>query len=257
MVILPLLVAFIIGWACLALASHTTTASFQTPADADRKVQWIKVAIDNDWPDTNLDDVTFTLPYYSGLATRIVSDSNGTDTSWSLILKDSYGVTIFSKTDINSADEPEGWMISEDDSGGDPWLGVPIWGQMTLDVDNVTRQAEVQTATAANDADAGTYTITIDGQTTSAMAYNVATAAIDANLEALSNIGSGKVTSVVSTLDAANSVPMVFTFNATIGNVPTMTITTTDTNSGTIGIVETTEGGNLFDALNVYIFLEQ
>jgi len=258
MVLLPLLVALVIGWTCLALADHTTTASFQTPADAGRKVQWIKVAIDNDWPDIDLDDATFTLPYYSGLVTRIVADSTGTDTAWSLILKDPVSATIFTKTDMNSEDEPEGFMVFGDDTGDDPHAGVPVWGQMALDIDDVARQGEVQTCTAEADADAGTYQITIDGANTTTMAFDDANTDIETALEALSNIGSGNITSVVSDLSAGNATPIVITFDSNVGNVPSAVFAdVVDTNSGDVTVVETTEGGNLLTALTLYIFLEQ
>ena len=53
---------------------------------------------------------------------------------------------------------------------------------------------EVFKLTISDDADGGTYTITYDGQTTSALAYDADAATIDAALEALSNIGAGDVT---------------------------------------------------------------
>lgn len=59
---------------------------------------------------------------------------------------------------------------------------------------------EVQTVTLVN-ATGGTWTLTYDDQTTTALAYGASAAAVDAALEALSNIGVADV-AVVKTLDA-------------------------------------------------------
>ena len=222
------------------------------------RVQMLTLTVDNDWPYVDMSDVTFTTNHIQGTVTRIQYDSNGTtDFPWSCVLKDTAGYAIFTKTDCNSTLEPLAYAIYEDDTEGNPHRGVDVSGSLSLDIDDVNQLAEVQTCTAPNDADAGTYTITIDGQTTNAMAYDDAVEAIDANLEALSNIGTDGVTSVVSTLDAGNSVPIVITFVSTLGNVPTCVFEVTDTNTGVVAVVETTQGGNILDELIVYIWYEQ
>jgi trimeric autotransporter adhesin len=53
---------------------------------------------------------------------------------------------------------------------------------------------EVQTVTLTGGPTGGTFNLTYDGQTTSAIAYNADAATVDTALEALSNIGSGDVT---------------------------------------------------------------
>lgn len=93
---------------------------------------------------------------------------------------------------------------------------------------------EVQTITVT--ATAGTYTLALNGLSTSALAYNATAADIQSALGALGNIGQGNVT-------VAGSGPFVVTFVGTMANTP-LPILTVDTSSltGTVGVVETTRG---------------
>lgn len=91
--------------------------------------------------------------------------------------------------------------------------------------------SEVQTITI--DADAGTFTVTYDEQTTAALAYNVSAAAMESALEALSNLVPGNVTvtlaSGVYTLTFANSLGDVseVTVNASLLTNPIVDIAIT------------------------------
>jgi hypothetical protein len=59
--------------------------------------------------------------------------------------------------------------------------------------------SEVNTITAnATPATAGTFTLTVDGQTTAGIAFNATAAAVQAALEALSNVAPGDVTAVAT-----------------------------------------------------------
>lgn len=100
---------------------------------------------------------------------------------------------------------------------------------------------EVQTL-SANSATGGTFTITFDGQTTSALAYNASAATIDTAMEALSNIGAGNI---AVTGGAANAAALVFTFGGTLAgkNVPVLTVNNASLTGGAGGaITVTTEG---------------
>lgn len=79
---------------------------------------------------------------------------------------------------------------------------------------------EVQTITLDGAPTGGTFTLTFDGQTTSAIAYNASAATVDAALEALSNIGSGDVT-----VAGSAGGPWTVTFGAAMAavNQPQMT----------------------------------
>jgi hypothetical protein len=66
---------------------------------------------------------------------------------------------------------------------------------------------------------AGTFDITINGQTASSQAYDIAAATFQANLEALSSVGSGNI-SVVENADV-----YTITFQGTLANISTNTLT--------------------------------
>lgn len=100
---------------------------------------------------------------------------------------------------------------------------------------------EVQTIDRTGTISSGTYTLTCDNQTTSAIAYDANAATIQAALEALANIGSGNVAVTggpISTTDA------VLTFQGDLAgcNVPALTISTSLGGGGTAVMVQTTAG---------------
>lgn len=101
---------------------------------------------------------------------------------------------------------------------------------------------EVQTLTVTGAPTGGTYTITWSGQTTAAIAYNATAAAVQAALEALSNIAPGDV---VVTGSAGG--PWTLTWGGTqLGEdvaAPTTTESFTGGTSPDITIATTTAGG--------------
>lgn len=99
---------------------------------------------------------------------------------------------------------------------------------------------EVQTLTLGA-ASAGTITITFDGKTTTAIAYNATAAAVQAALEALSNIAVGDVTVTGGPLPAL----ITLTFGGVYAdvNVPAITVTPTGLTGGTATVATTTSGG--------------
>lgn len=87
---------------------------------------------------------------------------------------------------------------------------------------NVAGTSEVQTITITGTPAGGTFTLTYRGQTTSAIAYNAAAAAIDTALEALSSVGAGNVVAAGGPLPTT---PVTITFGGTLAatNPPMMT----------------------------------
>lgn len=77
--------------------------------------------------------------------------------------------------------------------------------------------AEVQTITV--DAGGGTFTITWNGQTTAALAYNVSAADMETALDNLSNIADGDVEVTGGPGDAGGTTPYTLTWLARLGNV--------------------------------------
>lgn len=102
------------------------------------------------------------------------------------------------------------------------------------------RASEVQTV-GLGAATAGTVTVTFDGETTAAIAFNATAATVQAALEALSNLNSGDVTVTGGPLPGV----MTLTFaGARAGaNVPEVTVTPTGLTGGTVTVATTTQGG--------------
>lgn len=107
-----------------------------------------------------------------------------------------------------------------------------------------TGTSEVQNVVATG-ASAGTFTLTYDGYTTSAIAYNASTSAVQSALEALSNLNAGDVTVTGGPLPGT---AIHVTFNKALGNVPAMTADSTGLTGGTATVTTATpgvEGANL------------
>lgn len=109
--------------------------------------------------------------------------------------------------------------------------------------------SEVQTITITGAPTGGTFSLTYQGQTTPALAYNAATAAVQTALQALSTIGAGNVT-VTGT--AGSSYVVTFTGTLANQNVPAIVAVGTFTGGTTPAIaVVTTTGGTTGQLLTV------
>lgn len=98
---------------------------------------------------------------------------------------------------------------------------------------------EVQTV-GLGAASAGTITITFDGQTTTALAFNASNAAVLAALESLSNINPGDITVTGGPLPGV--ITLTFTGALAGTNVPEVTVTPTGLTGGTVAVNTTTQG---------------
>jgi hypothetical protein len=98
---------------------------------------------------------------------------------------------------------------------------------------------DVQTVTVNGTPTGGSYTLTFNGQTTVAIAYNAAAATIQTALINLSNIGPSDVA-------VTGSGPYTVTFQSTLGNAPQSVMTHTDSLTGgttpNVSIAHTTTG---------------
>lgn len=101
--------------------------------------------------------------------------------------------------------------------------------------------AEVQSISASG-ATSGTFTITYDGQTTSAIAYNATAATVQTALEALSNIAVGDV---VVTGGPADASALTLTFDDRLGDVTEVTVDSGGLTGGTHTPSTTTPGTNM------------
>jgi hypothetical protein len=104
---------------------------------------------------------------------------------------------------------------------------------------------EVQQVAISGGPTGGTFTLTFDGQTTAAIAYNATAAAVQSALEALSNIEPGDVTATGGPLPGT-AVDVTFGGRYYGQNVPQMTATgaLTGGTSPAVTVTTTTEGGS-------------
>jgi hypothetical protein len=106
--------------------------------------------------------------------------------------------------------------------------------------------AEVQTLTASGTVSGGTYTLTFNGQVTSAIAYNASAATVQAALEALSNVVPGDVVVGGGPFPAT---PLTFTFYGNlIGDQPALSVQTGNLTGSTPGAAITTSTGGVAGA---------
>lgn len=84
-----------------------------------------------------------------------------------------------------------------------------------------TATSELQTMSRASSPTAGTYTLTYEGQTTAAIAYNANTDTIKAALEALSTVNTGDIT-VGGGANGLADGDVTFTFSTNLGDVSTI-----------------------------------
>lgn len=99
---------------------------------------------------------------------------------------------------------------------------------------------EVQTL-GLGAATAGTVTITFDGATTGAIAFNATAAAVQAALEGLPNVGPGDI--VVTGGPLPGVITLTFGGQYAGRNVAEITVTPTGLTGGVVTIVTTTQGG--------------
>lgn len=105
------------------------------------------------------------------------------------------------------------WINGADVAIQGGYLSFPLLSTISgRPIDNIAGAAavnEVQNQTALVGATGGTYKLTYNGQTTSALAYNAVAATVQTALEALSNVGTGDI--VVSG-GPLSTTPVVYTF---------------------------------------------
>lgn len=111
---------------------------------------------------------------------------------------------------------------------------------VTTLADGVPSTNEQQRITLAGPPTGGTFTLTFDGQTTAAIAYNASAATVQTRLEALSNIAPGDVV-----VTGNSGGPWTVEFESTYAgvNVPLITGNGASlTGAGSVSVVTTTEG---------------
>ncbi len=124
--------------------------------------------------------------------------------------------------------------------------------------------SEVQTVTVSGSPTGGTFTLTLDGETTAGIAYNAAASAVQTALEGLSNLASGDVTVTGSAggpytvtfggARAGANVPQMTASGASLtgGSSPSVAVATQTGGGATVagaGAAELADGGFLFSSV--------
>lgn len=128
---------------------------------------------------------------------------------------------------------PDGLPVAVTTSGSNSGYAVPL----------VTKANEVKTITITGTPTGGTFTLTLDGETTAAIAYNAVAATVLTAIEGLSNVDSG---AAVVTGGPGPGTAWVVTFSGTqyLGaDVPAMTATSSLTGGTSPAIAVTTSTG--------------
>jgi hypothetical protein len=99
------------------------------------------------------------------------------------------------------------------------YSGTAAGGTITLASNSAVQ--EVQTGTPSAEPASGTYTISYNGETTDAIAYNAAVATIQAALDGLPNVTASDITVSDSSIQSGDAI--TYTFANTLGNVEMLT----------------------------------
>ncbi len=230
---------------------YSQTIDAQTSMVKKIIVQWDKETEGGTYVDMN--GVTVALDEIYGYIERVTIDSNGTELAYTVSLLDSDGFTFFTD-DLNSVDEPHSFAVYLDDINGDPMYGVPVGGICSLTTDGILQNAELQTCTPDSAADANTFTITYNGETTANIAYTANIATIQTAFRLLT--GCSAVTTGGVGLDDGGA--LTLTWPTSSGDITPVTFDCSISGSMTaVTVVETTDGGSAFDLLKVIIYYRQ
>ncbi len=125
-------------------------------------------------------------------------------------------------------------------------LGVALRGAGFDVATTPTLTNEVQTITITGTPTGGTFTVSFDGYTTSALAYNIASADLQTALRALTSVGGANLT-----VSGSAGGPYTVTFNGTLAatNVNAMTASGAGLTGGTspaVAVAVTTPGGSRY-----------
>lgn len=128
--------------------------------------------------------------------------------------------------------------LSFSKNGGNSSVSGTILGR-AIDTTQTINLSAVRTFAVVGAPTGGTFTLTVNGQTTASLAYNATAAEIQTALVALSTVGAGNATATGGPIDTTS---VVVTFAGSLGNVTvTATDTFTETTTSSTGVVTTVE----------------
>ncbi len=187
-----------------------------------------------------------------GTLHRIVINSDGTDTAWTVTIYDENLATVFSKTDVSTASNPVGVAIHNDDTNADPHGGVAVGGSLKFTSSALAYTPEVQTinTTDGNDPNGGTFILYFEDVNTDAIAYDANYLEIVTALEAISTLND-LTSTPLDYNDTLQDADLVITFagleiyeNVALIQIDVngTTVTTSDPNNLVGTVTETTQG---------------
>jgi len=200
-------------------------------------------------------DAAFTTTQTNALTSNIVFTVDGSAAGATELISnlDQYtGSTWANGTITFSGYKPDGTAL-----GANPTTDLTLSVTATTTVQDVldylntddggAKVAEVQTVTLSGVPDAGSYTLTYDGVTTTELAFDASKADIEAALDALSTTpDSGGITASAGPLASAVTFTFLDTMGDEDGDVPMITITGVDLKVGAVDVTgtcaETVEG---------------
>lgn len=145
---------------------------------------------------------------------------------------------------INEGDDVQlsvwNWLNGADVSVQAGYISFPLMANLTgEEVTESGGTSEVQTLTATGPPTAGTFTITFDGETATAVPFNATAIQIRDKLASLDNLDASDI---VVTGGPINTTPVVVTFDIPQGDVAVMTVNNAGLTGGTVAVATTTPG---------------
>lgn len=146
-----LVVALLLGIAMVSWAATTYTAPTSYGERSDRvshryatPVQGLMVV---EATTTTQSDQTVAIDTnLSGYLDRVTITHDGNDAAWSLSITDTDAVTLFTKADLNAADDPCSFIVSFPSADGTYYGGVPFVGGLTLTIADANTTGVAATA---------------------------------------------------------------------------------------------------------------
>ena len=135
MVTLCFLLACTILWASSTTTFQTSTNGLYGKEAAIKKLIVTVIPTAND-AGSITSTATSTDPVF-GILQRITLANTGTDTAFTVTVKDENLITLFTKTDCNSSLLPLSYALTSTDTAGNKYYGIPVAGFLTVETAGV------------------------------------------------------------------------------------------------------------------------
>lgn len=127
-----LLILLLVSVAVIVIAAPTETHTSRSPIAGQHAGEraFKKCTITA----TDVNNFTESLDVIYGVVMRVAINNTGADANFAVTLLDENDIEIFTKTGIDGDPDTTnyGYAVYEDDTEGNPWMGVPVAGSMSL-----------------------------------------------------------------------------------------------------------------------------